>query len=52
MIKTHLPSVAVTMYSGLCEQYIQSLNLTASGLNILFACTLVHCDNQPLQNQS
>ena len=36
----------------LWEQYVQSLGLMASGLDFLFACALVHCDNKPLQNWS
>ena len=52
IIETNLSRFVVTMHSGLCKQYVQSLGLTASGLNVLFACALVHCDNKPLQNWS
>ena len=51
MIKTDLSGFVVTMHSGLCKQYIQSLSLTASGLDFLFERILVHCDNKPLQKR-
>ena len=35
MIKTDLSGFVVTMHSGLCEQNVQSLGLTASGLDFL-----------------
>ena len=37
----------VAMHLGLCEHYVQSLVLTALGLVFLFACTFMHCDNNP-----
>ena len=36
MIKTDLSGFVVTMHLGLCEQYVQPLSLTASGLDFLF----------------
>ena len=47
MIKSNLSGFVVTMHSGLCEQYVQSLGLTASGLDFLVARTLLHYDNNP-----
>ena len=52
VIKTDLSGFVVTMNPGLCEQYIQSLGLTASGLDFMFARALMHCDNKPLPNRS
>ena len=41
----HVAAIKQTVFdSGLCEQQVQSLGLTASGLDFL-----VHCDNKPLQ---
>ena len=50
MIKTNLLGCHNAL--SLCEQYVQSLGLTASGLDFFFAQTLMHCDNKPLQNWS
>ena len=36
MIKTDLSGFVVTMHSGLCEQYVKSLGLSASGFDFLF----------------
>ena len=36
MIKTYLSGVVVTVHSGLCEQYVKSLGLTASGFDFPF----------------
>ena len=47
MIKTDLSRFVVTMHSGLCEQYIKSLDLTALGIDFVFTHTLMHCDNKP-----
>ena len=44
-----LEGFVVTMHSGLCEQYVQSLSLTASGFDLLFAQARVHCGNKPRQ---
>ena len=43
-IKTDLSRFVVTMYSGLCEQYVQSTSC--------FASALVQCDNKSLQKRS
>ena len=47
-----LSLVSSEFLSGLCEQYVESLGLMASGFDFLFARALVHCDNKPLQNWS
>ena len=47
-----LSGFAVTIHSGLCEQYVKSPDLAASEFDFLFARALVHCDNKPLQNKS
>ena len=36
MIETDLSDFVITMHSGLCEQYVQYLGLTLSGLDFLF----------------
>ena len=33
------------MHSGLCEQYVQSLGLTASGLDFMFRTRIVRTDS-------
>ena len=48
-IKADLSGLVVTMHSGLCKQYVQSLGLTASGSDFLFATR--RCVNRPLQNR-
>ena len=52
MIKTDLSGFVVTMHSGLCEQYVESLRLRRRDLTFCFARALVHCDNKPLQSRS
>ena len=52
MIQTDVLSFVVLIQLGLCEQYVQSLSLTASGLDFLFTRALVHYDNNPIQNQA
>ena len=47
-IMTDLSGFVVTMHSGLCEQYIQSLGLTALESDFLLAHYLMYCDNKPL----
>ena len=37
----------VTIHSGLYEKYVQSLSLTAPGLDLLFTQARVHCGNKP-----
>ena len=36
MIKTDLSGSVVTKHSGLCEQYLKSLGLSALGFNFMF----------------
>ena len=52
MIKTDLSGFAVTMHSGLCEQYVKSLRLRRRDLTSCFVRALVHCDNKTLQSRS
>ena len=52
MIKTDLSGFVVAMHSGLCEQYVKSLQLRRRDLTSCFARALVHCDNKPLQSRS
>ena len=46
VIKTDLSGFVVTIHSCLCEQYVQSFGLTASGFDLLFARTLLHYDKK------
>ena len=48
-LRSVLEWFVVTMHSGLYEQYVQSLSLTASGLDLLFAQAQVHCSNKHRQ---
>ena len=52
MIKTDLSGFVVTLHSGLCEQYIKPLSLSASEFYTCFTYALVQYDNKPLQNWS
>ena len=52
MTKTDLSGFVVTMHSGLCEQYVKSLGLMASGFDFPFCMRPRACDNKPLQNHS
>ena len=47
----NLSVFAVTMHSGLCEQYAKCLSLKAAGFDFKFR-THPHYDNKPIQNLS
>ena len=47
MIKTDLTGFVITIHLGLFEQYVQSLSLIASELDLLFARALMHYDYNP-----
>ena len=36
VIKTNLSGFVITIHSGLCEQYVKSFGLSASGFEFLF----------------
>ena len=40
VIKTDLSGLVVTMHSGLCDQYVKSLELPPSGFDFLFRTRL------------
>ena len=47
VIKTDLSGFVVTMHLGLCEQYIKSLGLTASGFGLLHTHSRIFLQQTP-----
>ena len=51
-MKTDLSGFVDTMHSGLCKQYVESLEITASGFDFLFRAHFRALWQQTPQNRS